>query len=120
VHRIYFARPLGIQRWSCSSGLHDSISLDLVIHSSQPPRDFTAYLKILEMNLEAARLAFPLVSRLKHPWKHYMGDRDHTGRWSALTLALGEPSPVFELIVLCISLRGSSHCAPDEAKRGFG
>ena len=79
-----------------------------------------AYLKVVEMNLEAARLAFPLVSRLKHPWKHYMGDRDRIGRWPALTLALGEPSPVFELIVPCISLRGSSHCPPDEAKRGFG
>ena len=79
-----------------------------------------AYLRVLEMNLEAARLAFPLVSRLKHPWKHYMGHRDHTGRWPALTLALDNPSPVFELIAPCISLRGSSHCPLDEAKRGFG
>lgn len=71
--------------------LHDSLSLDLVIHSSQPPRDFMAYLKVLEMNLEAARLTLPLVSRHKHAWNHYMGERDHIGRWPALTLALGQP-----------------------------
>ena len=89
VDRIYFARPLGIQRWSCSLDLHDSLSLDLV--TSQPPRDFLAYLKVLEMNLEAARLTLPLASRLKHAWKHYMGEKDHIGRWPALTLALGQP-----------------------------